>query len=360
MLYKENWDKVKERLIALWEREIVDRCCISIVAPKDKNIDIDVFTACESDDPQKLKEFWENPVNILERNLKRMENTFFGGESLPQIFLNFGTGGHAIYFGADYRYTPESIWYFPVIKDWDSYQLIYNPYNNFLVKQFKIARFLSEEGKSRFFVSMPDNCGNLDALAHLRGTQNLLLDMVFNKERVKEATHILNDGWKKANEEFYQITRQCNEGGSTNGWMNTWAPGRQMQMQCDLSVMISPDLYKEFVIPELEEQMEWIEYPVYHLDGKDQIRHLDYLLSLDKLKIIQWTDVKGQEPPVKFFPALKRIQKAGKALIIFTPIEDIPELLAELSSRGLYLHTTADSEEEAREVIKYVTEHTAE
>lgn len=109
--YKKDWKQVKKRLTALWEREVVDRCCISVIAPKDKNndIDIDMFAACDSDDPETLKMHWEDPEYILKRNLTRMENTFFGGEALPQIFLNFGTAGHAIYFGADYQYTPESI-----------------------------------------------------------------------------------------------------------------------------------------------------------------------------------------------------------------------------------------------------------
>lgn len=214
-----------------------------------------------------------------------------------------------------------------------------------------------DKSEDKFFVSMPDNCGTLDAIAHIRGSNELLMDMMTNKEKVKQAVHTVNQGWKKVNEKFYQIIKESAEGGTPHGWMNTWAPGRQMQMQCDLSVMISPEQYKEFVIPELEEQMEWNEYPVYHFDGKEQINHLDYILNLDKLKMIQWTDVDGQEPPVEFIPILKRIQDAGKGLIVFTPIEDVPQLISELSIEGLYINTRAASEAEARKVVKYVEEH---
>ncbi len=87
-------------------------------------------------------------------------------------------------------------------------------------------------------------------------------------------------------------------------------------MQCDLSVMISADLYNEFVIPELKEQMGWNQYPVYHFDGKEQRKPLDYILALEELKMIQWTNVEG-----------------------------------------LYIHTTADSKEEAEEIIKYIENH---
>ena len=144
------------------------------------------------------------------------------------------------------------------------------------------------------------------------------------------------------------------------GWMDTWAPGRSAQMQCDMSVMFSPELYQKFVIPELKQQMEWEEYPVYHFDGKEQINHLEHLLSLKQLKLIQWTNVDGQESPAHFIPVLKRMQEAGKSILVMTPAEDIPVLMEYLSSKGLYLHTYAPSVDEANAIIRYVEKHTHE
>ena len=70
-------------------------------------------------------------------------------------------------------------------------------------------------------------------------------------------------------------------------------------MQCDMSVMFSKEMYREFIVDELEQQMEWLEYPVYHFDGVEQEQHLDYILGLKKLKAIQWTHVAGQpRPPI--------------------------------------------------------------
>ena len=129
-------------------------------------------------------------------------------------------------------------------------------------------------------------------------------------------------------------------------------------MQADLSVMISQEMYEEFVKPELEEQIRWIDYPVYHFDGIEQTKHLDIILGLEKLKAVQWTHVAGQPSAVHYLPTLQRIQKAGKSLIIMTPAKDIPELMDNLSHKGLYLHTEADTPEEAQEIIRYVETHT--
>lgn len=356
MLYKEDWDQAKKRLLALWDGEVIDRCCISVTAPKDGKSDPSVFAVGDynPEDPGDMKDYWENPERILKRNVKRMENTFFGGEAFPQIMLNFGPSGHAVYCGAKFHYRQNTIWYNPVITDWSSQKVRFNLEDGNLKHQLEIAAYLAESGKDRFFVSMPDISGTLDAICHLRNSSDVLMDLIEEPEAIEEAIRTINAGWKQVSEWFYRATRDCNEGGATIGWMDTWAPGRHAQMQCDMSVMFSPKTYEQFVIPDLEEEMEWNEYPLYHFDGQEQIRHLDLLLDLKKLRMIQRINVTGQPSPANFIPVFQKIQKAGKGLLIFTPAEDIPALLSELSPKGLYLHAQAASVEEAKNILSYV------
>ena len=126
-------------------------------------------------------------------------------------------------------------------------------------------------------------------------------------------------------------------------------------LQCDLSVMISPQMFEEFVLPELEETAAWLDYSAYHLDGQEQIRHLDMILSVKKINMIQWTPVVGQPCTSEFIPVLKKIQKAGKGLILMPHIWEVEKLLSELSPKGLYLIIRdVESETEAEELIKKV------
>ncbi len=30
MYYKQDWEKAKERLLAFWEGELIDRCCVAV------------------------------------------------------------------------------------------------------------------------------------------------------------------------------------------------------------------------------------------------------------------------------------------------------------------------------------------
>jgi hypothetical protein len=124
--------------------------------------------------------------------------------------------------------------------------------------------------------------------------------------------------------------------------------------------MISPELFREFALKELRLACKSMDYSLYHLDGVEQIRHLDLLLSIDELDMIQWTSVVGQQPAVDYIPVLKKIQEAGKCLLLNVNADYVERLLTELSSKGLYIVTETNSEDEARDLVKLVEKLTAE
>jgi hypothetical protein len=359
MRFKPDIDKVRERLYAFWEREVIDRACISVVAPLYKGANISMFHNDKNltGDPEGLKRYWEDPETILHNSLARLERTYLGGETLPVIFQNYGTSGHCRYFGAKPTYGNDTIWFDPA---WKSLSDAENTYmEDELKKELFITRYLEENARDNFFVAMPDNCGTLDAIGHLYGTEKVLIAMIEEPDELKKAIKLLNKAWIKTNELFYNATLNQN-GGGAHAWMHLLAPGKLNHMQCDMSVMFSPKMYEEFVVPELEKQLEWLEYPVYHFDGIEQERHLSCLLDLPRLKAIQWTYVAGQPSPSCYIPILKRIQKAGKGLIVMAPPDDIRILVDELSSKGLYLHTETETSEEAKAIIRYVEKNSKE
>lgn len=359
MKYKEDIDKVKERLYAFWDREVIDRACISVVAPKKKGDHISMFHNPQQmqDRPEELRKYWEDPETIYQNNIARLERTFLGGETLPVVFQNYGTSGHCNYMGAKPVYGNDTIWFDPVWEDLEDARTAYT--ETLLKKHLEIAQYLTDRAEDSYFVGMPDSTGTLDAIGHLYGTENVLMDMLTEPELLKEAIRLVNDCWISTNEKFYEISEKLN-GGGVHAWMHLMAPGRLTHMQCDMSVMFSPDMYREFAVPELQQQMEWLEYPVYHFDGIEQEKHLDYILSFEKLKAIQWTHVAGQPSASHYMPVLRRIQAAGKGLIIMAPPTDVPLLLEGLSAKGLYIHTETQTQEEAEALIRYTEKNSRE
>ena len=61
-------------------------------------------------------------------------------------------------------------------------------------------------------------------------------------------------------------------------------------LQSDFAFMISPPIFERFVLPDLE-------ITCNHLDGENQILHLDMLLAIENLSSIQWIPGNGAPPP---------------------------------------------------------------
>ena len=344
MLYNDHWDKVKERMQAYWAREAMDRCCVQIQVPKPGYIDNGegnlYYDIKRSDQVQR----------------RRFENHTFIGEALPCAFPYFGTAAIAEYTGCKPNMTPETTWFDPWLEEPDADQISYSVPEAFEKQKNAMAEFV-ERSQGDYLVSAMDNCGIVDALAQIRGNENLLMDMFTDPGFVEKAVQKLLPIYKKTQDEQFAMIRENNEGSSI-GWMQMWAPGRLAQMQCDLSVMISPEMFNRLVMPELEELTAYLEYPLYHFDGMEQIRHLDSLLSLKKLRAIQWTPVAGQPKTSEFMPQLQKIQKAGKNLLLYVQPQEVVKILDSLSSRGLVMRVDGiRTLDEANEMMRLVKKH---
>jgi 5-methyltetrahydrofolate--homocysteine methyltransferase len=92
------------------------------------------------------------------------------------------------------------------------------------------------------------------------------------------------------------------------------------------------------VLPDLQACCAAMEHGFYHLDGKGQIPHLDRLLSLERLRGIQWIPGDGAPPPEEWLPLLKRIRDGGKLCQLYVTPEGARTIVRELGGRGFALH----------------------
>ena len=353
MLYKEDWEKTMERFDALWQCEVVDRCCVAVKAPKDRST-YNPEKYAKPDNHDELIKYFRDPERVLERYTAEFEGTYYGGEALPSIRPNWGENGFTMYFrGARYKYTRDTLWMFPMIQDWEKDRLEFEKDGDTLKKHLEFLKHLAGEAKGKCLLAMPDYMGGVDAFINVRGVEDTLMDMVDNPDELSKGLGALREAFKYAGSRFYDIIKECNSGGSVIAWFNTWARGSSCLVQCDHSALLSPVMFERFSLPDLEECCNMLDFAAYHLDGDEQVRHLDMLLSVKSIKLIQWTNVAGQPGVLNYIPVYKRIQKAGKALLLFCGMNEVETLLSELSPRGLYLSVSgAGCEADAREVIK--------
>ena len=83
-------------------------------------------------------------------------------------------------------------------------------------------------------------------------------------------------------------------------------------LQCDFCYMISPEMFAEFVLPELAESCRRLDRSFYHLDGKGELPHLPQLLSIPELGGIQWVPGAGETPYYEWIDVYRAVADAGK------------------------------------------------
>lgn len=348
-MYGVDWERIQCRHAAFWKGELEGSCLCSVQSPKD-NVTEDPFPY--PDKPEDRIKWWTDAEIVIKRWRNGFKNTYFAGDAFPVLVNDLGPAGHAGFFrGAKFR-IENSIWFDPILKDYGD--LAFDPDSFLYRKTMEIAKAYAEDARGDYIIGMPDTVGAADALSHLRGPDSLMMDFLDQPEAVKTALKTVQTVWEKTMSCVHSTICSNNRGGGCVGWLQTWAPGFHGQLQCDLSVMMSPDMFAEFLMYELEAQSSFLDYSLYHLDGEQQIRHLPHLLSVKGIQAIQWTNVAGQPPATAYIDVLQQIQKAGKGVILHCTPNEIPTLLEHLSARLLYLITWADSQSDAESIVKLV------
>jgi hypothetical protein len=350
MKYIANWETVQQRHTAFWEREVIDRCCVSATVPAKEPIAGSSLNGPGDPEAEELIDYWTNPERILERHLYLFDQTHFGADALPRIWVNLGPGITAAYLGSSVHLSKETIWFEPFIKDWQHDSYLFDPRSIWWERTKAITAALTRESGGDFLVSITDLSGAADIMCHLRGTEQLCIDLIEQPEEIKNVRDYIMQVLSSCYAELYDTTSQITNGSVC--WLDLWAPGTQMVLQCDFCTMISPPMFQEFFLPEIAQQCREFEYPIYHLDGPGEIKHLDALLSIKELKAIQWVPNPGDGAVGKWLPMFKKIQQAGKGLYLAlapwygTSWKDSEQLLQELSPNGLFIDTVCGSQEE--------------
>ena len=271
--------------------------------------------------------------SILDYYQQQFEKVRYYGDSWPYWWPNFGPGIVAGFMGARVGSDENTVWFEPPSKT----GLVelppsFNEHNFWWrwVKDLTLAAV--QRWGDQVTVAHTDLGGNLDILASLRTTQNLLLDLLDAPAEIERLVCEITHLWLHYYDELYKIIQLANNG--TTSWTPLWCPGRYYMLQSDFSYMISPQMFERFVLPDLAACCEHLDHAFYHLDGKGQIPHLDLLLSLDRLRGIQWIPGDGQPPAEEWLPLLKRIRDGGKLCQVYATTTTVRTVVRELGGRG--------------------------
>lgn len=97
---------------------------------------------------------------------------------------------------------------------------------------------------------------------------------------------------------------------------------------------LSQRMFERLVLPDLIACCDALDYGFYHLDGKGQIKHLDMLLAIERLRGIQWIPGDGAPPPEEWLPLLKRIRDTGKLCQVYVTPDGALKVARALGGKG--------------------------
>ncbi len=289
---------------------------------------------------------------ILDRQDEQLRNMRYHLDAYPKFWPNFGPGVVASFLGSHQITAEDTAWFMPIDAPFalDSNRVLNKSWEH--VKM--TTRLAIVKWGDAVSTGYTDLGGNLDILASLWGTENLLFRLSDSPETIDKDAQRISEIWSSC---FKQLTNEIKRlSNHTCCWGALLFPGSGYYLQSDFAYMISPKMFERFVLPDLETCCREMEYPFYHMDGTGQLKHLDILLAIKDLKGIQWVPGEGQPPPEEWLQVLGKIRKADKLVQVGTSVQGARKIVAALGSHGFCFEILQNcSEAESKDIAKIVS-----
>jgi hypothetical protein len=118
-------------------------------------------------------------------------------------------------------------------------------------------------------------------------------------------------------------------------------------------------MFRDYVLPAIEEEAQFLDHSCFHLDGEDSLKHLDDILAIKEIDAIQWVPGAGKKPQFQWPEVLHKIQDAGKALHIFDSlIEEIKIHHKEYKAELIVYEVNANSSQQGLEFLDWLRKNT--
>jgi 5-methyltetrahydrofolate--homocysteine methyltransferase len=275
---------------------------------------------------------------IAEDVLRAAASREFLGDAIPSYQINFTAGHLAPLLGAGLKYnpaSPDTTWIVPRQASLSDVEIRFDPENEWWERTVDCIRRLRRHFDGKLILYGPRLVGGLDCLAAMRGTQELLMDLMDNPDDVHRALAQVDRALDEIRPRLAQELDVKRFGSMTR--FGIYHEGMMDAPQCDFSAMIGPEMFREFELPSLRKQIAGLDDATYHLDGQDAIKHLEAVCEIEKITALQWVPGAQLAPVDDDWRSLhRRIDALGKGQVydaVPVTTDKIVDLWGSLSSR---------------------------
>jgi 5-methyltetrahydrofolate--homocysteine methyltransferase len=345
-----NLAEVARRYEAFMAGDIIDRPLLTVTAPLPGAPTVAPITYRD-------RQFGDID-EIYDRVLASMEHVYYAGEAIPSYAPSFGCDEIAVWCGlASFGFHEDSsdtCWSWPTVEDWDAVLPIRLHREHPLWQ--RMLRFY-ERGAERLagkvLLSPPDLHTNMDLLMAARGSERLCADLLDRPEVIDRAMvsarAVFRELW-----DVVVRAGKLDERGISNG---LYSMEGAAVLSCDFSYMISPAMFRRWVLPALLEESETVKHMYYHWDGPGALVHFDALMSIPRLHAVGYVP-----PPFErhsdYIELYKRVQAAGKGVHVWGLPDEMKRIHKELRPEKTMYSTWVDTPAEADAVVEWFVKNT--
>lgn len=220
----------------------------------------------------------------------------------------------------------------------------------------QFVRDLVDLYSPEFPVAGPFLRGPADVVAAMMGVQRFCFELTEHPDKIRQLLKLCQEVWAQVYREVLDVIPEW-RGGYVVGGRWLYAPGKCAYFSEDASVLISPDMYREFFLPVNLNMAAHFPFGYVHRHSAS-IHHVDALWELPADWAVELTVDPCGPGLEEILARCQRIQAAGQPLIVFG-LEDLQafeQVVDALSPKGLCMIVRLDEPPPIDEFMFYSDE----
>ena len=200
---KPDYLKCVDRVEAWFQGEILDRVPIRFHR---HNAEYEVMHTSQH---TTLRDRWFDAEFQADEFLRSIHGMRFNAETFPIYMPNVGPNAYAAFHGGDMTFEETTSWYHEMIHNYDTdlSKINFSKENVFYKKLMELTEVGLQKCGDKFLVGYPDLHPGLDCALAWRGTNELCMDLIMERENAQKLFNLAGEHFLDVYDDFDRVIK---------------------------------------------------------------------------------------------------------------------------------------------------------